>query len=102
LNDQAVVQPILDMATEVGSDGFCREQTAMIARPDSRRMLVDIDVPTVVVVGRQDQATPLPRSQEMAADIANARLVIIEDCGHMSPLEKPGEVSAALRKWLTQ
>ena len=102
LEDPAVVQPILEMSTEVGAKGFINSQTAMIARPDSRRMLVDIDVPTVVVVGRQDQATPLPRSQEMAADIANARLVIIEDCGHMSPLEKPGEVSAALRKWLTQ
>src|SRR5205085_1975405 len=83
-----IVQPILDMATEVGADGFCREQTAMIARPDSRRLLVEIDVPTVVIVGRQDQATPLPRAQEMAADIANARLVIIEECGHVAPLEK--------------
>ena len=33
---------------------------------------------------------------------ANARLVIIEECGHMAPLEKPAEVSAALRRWLTQ
>lgn len=102
LDDQAVVQPILDMATEVGSDGFCREQTAMIGRPDSRRLLVDVDVPTVVIVGRQDQATPLARAQEMATDIANARLVIIEECGHMAPLEKPAEVSTALRRWLTQ
>jgi len=102
LNDPAVVGPILDMAGEVGSDGFCREQTAMIARPDSRPLLVEIDVPTVVIVGRQDQATPLSRAREMAADIANARLVIIEECGHMAPLEKPAEVSAALRRWLTQ
>ena len=102
LNDQAVVQPILDMATEVGSDGFCREQTAMIARPDSRPLLVEIEVPTVVIVGRQDQATPLSRAREMATDIAHARLVIIEDCGHMAPLEKPAEVSGALRRWLTQ
>ena len=102
LNDQAVVQPILEMAAEVGADGFCREQTAMIARPDSRPLLVEIDVPTVVIVGRQDMATPLARAQEMATDIANARLVIIEECGHMAPLEKPAEVSAALRRWLTQ
>lgn len=102
LNDQAVIQPIVDMAAEVGADGFCREQTAMIARPDSRPLLVEIDVPTVVIVGRQDVATPLVRAQEMAADIANARLVVVEDCGHMAPLEKPAEVSAALRRWLTQ
>lgn len=102
LDDPAVVQPILDMAAEVGADGFRREQTAMIARPDSRPLLVEIDMPTVVIVGRQDRATPLSRAQEMATDIANARLVIIEQCGHMAPLEKPAEVSAALRRWLTQ
>jgi pimeloyl-ACP methyl ester carboxylesterase len=102
LPDAGVVQPILDMAAEVGAEGFENEQHAMIARPDSRHMLADIDVPTVVIVGRDDHATPLVRSQEMAADIANARLVIIEECGHMSPLEKPAEVSAALRRWLSQ
>jgi pimeloyl-ACP methyl ester carboxylesterase len=101
IKDASVVQPILEMAKEVGADGFVREQTAIMARPDSRPLLVEIDVPTVVIVGRQDQATPLPRSQEMAADIANARLVVIEECGHMSPLEKPDEVSEALRRWLT-
>lgn len=102
LNDPTVVQPILDMALEIGPEGFVREQTAIMARPDSRHLLVDIEVPTVVIVGRQDQATPLPRSQEMAADIANARLVVIEECGHMAPLERPAEVSAALRRWLTE
>jgi pimeloyl-ACP methyl ester carboxylesterase len=101
LKDGAVVQPILDMAQEVGAEGFEREQTAIMGRPDSRPLLVEIDVPTMVIVGRQDQSTPLPRAQEMAADIANARLVVIEECGHMSPLEKPAEVSAALRRWLT-
>ena len=102
LNDPAVVQPILDMALEVGAEGFVREQTAILGRPDSRHLLVDIEVPTVVMVGRQDQTTPLPRSQEMAADIANARLVVFEECGHMAPLEKPAEVSAELRRWLAQ
>jgi pimeloyl-ACP methyl ester carboxylesterase len=38
----------------------------------------------------------------MAADIATSRLVVIEDCGHMSPLEKPDEVTATLRRWLTE
>jgi pimeloyl-ACP methyl ester carboxylesterase len=102
VNDPAVVQPILDMALEVGGDGFVREQTAIMGRPDSRHLLVDIEVPAVVIVGRQDLTTPLQRAEEMAADIANARLVVIEDCGHMSPLERPAEVSAALRRWLSQ
>ena len=101
LNDPSVVQPILDMARDIGAEGFVREQRAIMTRPDSRPLLVDIGVPTVVIVGRQDQTTPLPRAQEMASDIANAQLVIIEECGHMSPLEKPDAVSAALRRWLS-
>jgi pimeloyl-ACP methyl ester carboxylesterase len=102
LGDPAVTQPILDMAREIGAAGFLREQHAVLARPDSRPLLVDIDVPTVVIVGRQDQSTPLARAAEMAADIATSRLVVIEDCGHMSPLEKPDEVTAELRRWLTE
>ena len=102
INDDAITQPIFDMAQEIGADGFVREQRAIIDRADSRRMLVDIDVPTVVIVGRQDQVTPLPRSEEMAADIGDSRLVVLEECGHMSPLEKPAEVTAALRRWLSQ
>jgi pimeloyl-ACP methyl ester carboxylesterase len=102
VDDPAISQPIFDMAQEIGADGFINEQRAIIDRADSRHMLVDIDVPTVVIVGRQDQVTPLPRSQEMAADIANSRLVVLEECGHMSPLERPLEVTEALRRWLSQ
>jgi len=102
LQDAAVTQPILDMAKEIGGDGFVRQQQAILSRTDSRPLLVEIEVPAVVIVGRQDMATPLPRAQEMAADIANAQLVILEECGHVSPLERPAEVSAALRRWLTQ
>jgi pimeloyl-ACP methyl ester carboxylesterase len=102
INDDAITRPIFEMAQEIGADGFVREQRAIIDRADSRRLLVDIDIPTVVIVGRQDQVTPLPRSEEMAADIADSRLIVLEECGHMSPLEKPAEVTAALRRWLSQ
>jgi pimeloyl-ACP methyl ester carboxylesterase len=102
LDDQSVIQPILEMAGEVGADGFCRSQTAMIARPDSRPILVEIKQPTLVLVGRQDLATPLERAEEMAADISHSQLVVLDRCGHMAPLEKPAEVTAALRRWLTQ
>ncbi len=100
--NMSIVQPILDMALEVGAEGFVNETRATIARPDSRPLLVDIEVPTVVIVGRQDLTTPLVRAEEMAADISNSRLVVLEECGHMAPLEKPAEVTAALRKWLSE
>ncbi len=101
LSDASVTGPIAEMAALVGADGFAREQTAIMARPDSRPLLVDIKVPTVVISGRQDLTVPLARAEEMAADISHSRLVVLEDCGHMAPLEKPAEVAAALRRWLS-
>jgi pimeloyl-ACP methyl ester carboxylesterase len=90
------------MATLIGADGFAREQRAIMARPDSRPLLVDIKVPTVVISGRQDRTVPLARAEEMAANISHSQLVVLEQCGHMAPLEKPVEVAAALRRWLVQ
>jgi pimeloyl-ACP methyl ester carboxylesterase len=38
----------------------------------------------------------------MAAAIRGSRLELIEDCGHMAPMEKPAQVSAALATWLAR
>lgn len=102
LADLSVVDPIIEMARIVGPEGFVREQRAIMARPDSRPQLVDIQVPTVVISGRQDQSIPLARAEEMAADITSSQLVVIEQCGHMAPLEKPAEVATALKRWLSR
>jgi pimeloyl-ACP methyl ester carboxylesterase len=102
INNKEVTQPILDMAEEIGAAGFTRQQEAMIVRADSRPTMAKIRVPTVVIVGRQDNSTTLANAEEMATGIPNARLVVIEECGHMTVLEKRAETSAALRRWLTQ
>jgi pimeloyl-ACP methyl ester carboxylesterase len=102
IGDESITQPLRDMASEIGGDGFVRQQQAILGRADSRPLLVEIEMPALVIVGREDRVTPLPRAQQIASDIANARLEVIDDSGHMTPLEKPAEVSAALRRWLTQ
>lgn len=88
------------MAKNVGKDGFIRQQKAIMSRADSRPLLATIKCPTLVLCGRQDQLTPLDRHEEMAAGIKGARLEVIEDCGHVSTMEKPAEVNRALRQWL--
>ena len=55
-----------------------------------------------MLCGRQDELTPLELHEEMAAAIPDARLVVIEDCGHPSTLERPDEVNAAMRAWLLE
>jgi pimeloyl-ACP methyl ester carboxylesterase len=85
----------------VGPEAFIRQQRAIMTRPDSRPGLSRIACKTLVLCGREDMATPVEAHREIAADIPDSRLTIVEHCGHLSTMEKPGEVNAALRGWLS-
>ncbi|MGF6230652.1 pimeloyl-ACP methyl ester carboxylesterase [Inquilinus ginsengisoli] len=100
LEDPVLTGRVMAMAARIGRDAFLRQQTAILGRPDSRPDLPRIGCPAVVVCGRQDELTPLPVSQEMAGLIPGADLVVIEDSGHLSTMEQPEVVNAALTAWL--
>ena len=99
-NDEALKSLMRTMAEEVGAEAFLRQQQAIMARPDSRPGLSAITCPTLVLVGDGDAATPPALSQEIAAAIPGARLVVVPDCGHMSTLERPQAVAEALVDWM--
>jgi pimeloyl-ACP methyl ester carboxylesterase len=101
VNDKALTETVMSMTARVGRDAFIRQQTAIMNRPDSRPGLSRIDCPTLVLCGHEDRATPVEVHREIAADISSARLLIVPECGHLSPLERPEAVNAALRTWLT-
>ena len=65
-----------------------------------RPHLAAIRVPTLVLVGDRDVLTPPDRSEEMAATIPDARLVVVPGSGHASTLEQPETVTQALVEWL--
>ena len=88
------------MARRLGPEVFARQQEAIIGRPDSRGDLARTAVPTLVLCGRDDAITPLEVHEEMAAGIPGAELVVVDDCGHLSTLERPEAVNEALRRWL--
>lgn len=98
--DRALREVFDAMAQEVGPEGYLRQQTANIARPDSRALLGSIRCPTLVLVGDGDEVTPPERAAEMAHGIAGALLVSVPQCGHLSALERPQEVTRALLEWL--
>ncbi len=100
LGDRAFAAAVLAMAERVGREAFLRQQVAIMTRPDSRRDLGAIHCPTLVLCGRQDALTPLAVHEEMAEKIPRATLVVVEDCGHLAPLEQPHAVSAVIRYWL--
>jgi pimeloyl-ACP methyl ester carboxylesterase len=102
MGEKALVETVLGMAEHVGLDAFVRQQEAIIARPDSRPSLGAITVPALVLAGEQDLQTPPDIAREIAALTPGAKLVIVPDCGHLSTLERPEAVNAALREWLAR
>jgi len=100
--DDAALQAInRTMAEENGAEAFLRQTEAIMNRADSRPTLAAIDCPTLVLVGDGDQLTPPALAEEIAGGIRGSRLVVIPQCGHVSTLERPQEVTAALVEWLT-
>ena len=100
LQNAPLTRLVMDMAESVGREAFLRQQTALLNRKDKTPELARILQPTLVLCGRQDSLTPLPLSQAMAARIPASRLVVIEEAGHLSPLEQPEAVNRAMREWL--
>ena len=100
LDDAALRQLVHDMGKDVGAEGFIRQQTAMIGRVDSRPSLAWIKCPTLVLTGDADNTIPNALSKEMADGIHGAKLVILENCGHLPQPEQPQATAAALVEWL--
>jgi len=100
LKDAPLVEAILQMADDTGTEAFVRQQEAIIARPDSRPSIASIRCPTLVLAGAEDQLTPPDIAREIANAIPDAKLVIVPDSGHLTTMEQPEAVNAALRKWL--
>jgi pimeloyl-ACP methyl ester carboxylesterase len=102
LSDFGLLRLLADMAKAVGSEGFARQQQAAMDRPDNRELLTELQVPALVLCGREDQVTPLALSEEMARLLPDAELVIVETAGHMTTLEQPDAVKAAVAVWLSK
>jgi pimeloyl-ACP methyl ester carboxylesterase len=96
-----LVAVVKAMAASTGREAYCRQQEAIIGRIDSRPHLAAIKCPTLVLCGREDALTPVALHQEMANAIAGSRLVIADQCGHLSTLEQPRLVTLNLVHWLS-
>ena len=100
LPDKKLVDEVMTMCGEIGVDIYKRQEELAAVRADRRPDLPKIKCPTIVVCGRDDTATPLFLSEEMAKAIPAAALVVIEQCGHLITMEKPEETNLILSTWL--
>ncbi|WP_287989495.1 alpha/beta fold hydrolase [Piscinibacter sp.] len=95
-------EAVLDMFERRTPVQFAAQIEALLARPDATALLGQIRVPTLLLCGREDGWSPPARHEFMQAHIAGARLVVLERCGHMSTMEQPAAVTAALARWLAE
>jgi pimeloyl-ACP methyl ester carboxylesterase len=100
LGDTELVGIVRKMARDTGIETFIRQQTAIMGRKDSWPDLGRINAPTLVVVGDRDRLMPPEQSEEIAAGIPGARLEVIEECGHLTTLERPEIVNDRLLEFL--
>ena len=100
VQDKTLISGIQDMLLRMTADDLTNQNAAMLRRRDAAPLLPTITCPTLFVCGRQDNYSPLQRHEQMAEMVAGARLDVIEDCGHMSTLERPEQISRCLKHWL--
>jgi 3-oxoadipate enol-lactonase len=91
----AGVRVMLTRNSVAGYAGCCLALAAMDLTVDARL----IACPTLVVTGGLDQATPPERGRDIARAVKGAKLVEIADCAHISAIEQPDAVSAALAEF---
>lgn len=100
--DTPLVEEILAMFERKSPDLFEIQMLALLGRPDAAHFLRTIHCPALVLTGFDDAWSPPARHLAMAQSLPHSELVVIPRCGHMSTMERPEEVTAAMREWLAR
>ena len=91
-----VVKRIRDMMLKTKPEGAAAALMGMAEREDQTEFISSINVPTLILVGREDAITPVADSETMHSKIAGSRLSVIENAGHVSNLEQTDKFNEAL------
>ena len=95
-----VAQHVLTMMRATSPDGAAAALRGRAERPDYVDMLSRVEVPTLVVVGQDDEFTPIADAQLLHDRIRGSQLVIVDGAAHMPNLERPDEFNAAMESYL--
>jgi pimeloyl-ACP methyl ester carboxylesterase len=95
-----VVEHVRTMICGTSTSGLIGALKAMREREDSTSLLSTIDVPTLVVGGRDDQLMPVGTARELAGRIPGAQFTLIPEAGHVTPLEQPIALSRVVGEFL--
>ena len=91
---------VREMTTRIGPETYVRRQRVIGERQDSRDLLRAAKQPVRAICGREDGMSTIEEHIEIAELAPHGRFSIIEQCGHMTILERPQAATALLRDWL--
>src|ERR1041385_5445952 len=97
-----IVKRVRDMMLKTKPEGAAAALRGMAERDDQTSLLSKITVPTLILVGAEDAITPVADSEKMNQLIAGSRLVVLENAGHVSNLERTDEFNQALLEFLQE
>ena len=98
--DSELLGRILSMVGRMSGEIYAGQTRALLTRPDATPVLSEIQCPCLILCGKQDTWSPPERHQHMAEVITDSELRLIDDCGHMSTMERPEEVVSSLEAWM--
>ena len=96
----ALVQKLSEIMNAISLDGILGDLMGMKSRPDSTPTLSQINKPTLILHGSDDQLIPMSEAQAMQEAIPGARLKIFPDAGHLLNMEQAQNFNAAVREFL--
>ena len=95
-----IVLFVRDMMLKMKPEGAAAALRGMAEREDQTPLLSQISVPTLILVGAEDAITPVADSEKMHRAIAGSRLVVLENAGHVSNIERTQQFNDALLEFL--
>jgi pimeloyl-ACP methyl ester carboxylesterase len=95
-----VVEQVTETILDQDPRGIAAAQRGMAERPDATASLADIEVPTLVIVGAEDELTGPGEARTIAEAVRDARLVQVPGAGHLVNLEQAAPVNEALLDFL--
>jgi pimeloyl-ACP methyl ester carboxylesterase len=98
--DQGMLGRLQAMALENGKEVFLRQLQTL--RDSNAEQLNQVRCPTLIVASAQDRLRSVQESEEMARQIEQARFEVVDDCGHMTPMEKPQELYRLIAGWMAE
>lgn len=97
---QEVVEKVRQMIIKTPPEGAAAALRGRAERRDYIPLLKSITVPTLIVVGSEDEYTPISDAELMHQGIVGSQLAIFPSIGHMPNMECPDEFNAAFRQFL--